>query len=53
MQYLGSYLQALKQVLVALVDATQAIGQVLVIDPVKADLEVLVTGHLCATSADY
>lgn len=38
--------QRLKEVLVALVDAPQAVRQVLVIDPVESQLEILITSHL-------
>ena len=41
-----AYLQALEEVLVAFVDAPQAIGQILVVDPIEPNLEVFIAGDL-------
>jgi hypothetical protein len=41
-----TYLQTLEEVLMASVDAPQAIGQIFVIDPIEPNLEIFVAGDL-------
>lgn len=51
MKEFPAYLETLEEVLMAFVDAPQAIGQIFVIDPIEPNLEIFVAGDLATPQA--